>query len=375
MAINPRLAAIGPSLIRAVAAKRRPGSIDLGIGEPALRPSLAPFDEALRWVAENGCPYSPNAGLPELRERIAAHYGYPGCTDGQSVCITNGSQEALHAVFSALLDPACDEVLIVEPAFGSYVKLAELAGITVRTAALDATDGFAFDAARICAALTPRTRLLVICSPCNPTGRTLDAVQAQKLADHLRDRAGEPVIVLFDEVYRELRYAAAAVDFARLYAPVIAVNSLSKSNALTGLRLGWALGPRELIEPVIRAHTWATSAASTYAQRVALAIFADPKHLAEHSAWYRERAAEITALLERRKIAFAPIEGGFYAFMRFPGVADSVATAMTLAEEDDVLVIPGRAFGASGEGWLRMSWVAPLERIEEGLNRIVRRFG
>ena len=373
--MNPNLSGIAPSIIRAIAAKRTPTSIDLGLGEPTLRPEMRFFDEAGAWVAEHGCPYSFNAGDPELRERIAAHYGYPGMTKAEHVCVTTGSQEALYAVITGLLDPRTDVLTVIEPAFGSYVKIAELAGVTTQSIAMDPANGFAFDVEQIAESLDSRTRMLVICSPCNPTGRVLRRHDAQALADKLSERPGPPVIVVFDEVYRELTYIDDAASFAEFYPHTIAINSLSKSNALTGLRIGWTIAPDTYAPTLVKMHSWMSSAASTFGQRVANAIFREPGALEAHSAWYSRRVGPVTGELERYGFTHAPIEGAFYAFVSVPHMTDSVATAIAIAEEEDVLVIPGRAFGAGSSRWLRLSWVASLENFGEALARIAKRLG
>ncbi len=150
-----------------------------------------------------------------------------------------------------LLDPAVDELLVVEPAFPSYVKMATLGGVSVRTVSMLEDDGFAFDAERILAGIGPATRAIVICSPCNPTARVLRRDQAQLLVDALQRRGGEPIWLIHDEIYREQTFVDDAVDLAALYPQTIVTNSLSKSNALTGLRLGWILGPGAFVEQAV----------------------------------------------------------------------------------------------------------------------------
>ena len=135
--MNPSIAATGGSIIRALHGKRRPTSINLGLGEPTLMPDVAHFERATAWVAEHGCRYSTNIGDAELRAAIAAHYSYPGLDHADNICITTGSQEAVYVALRTLLDPACDEVLVVEPAFPVYAKIAQVEGIPCRRLALD----------------------------------------------------------------------------------------------------------------------------------------------------------------------------------------------------------------------------------------------
>jgi len=206
--MNPRVTEAAGSAIRALHSRRRHTSIDLGLGEPTLAPDVAFFERATRWVAEHGCRYSSNAGESDLREAIAAHYAYPSLDHADNVCVTTGSQEAVYVAMRTLLDPQCDEVLLVEPAFPVYAKIAQVEGIPLRRIALAPEDGFAFDEERILAAVGPRTRLIILCSPCNPTGRVISAAAVKTIAAALGARSGPPVYVLHDEIYREQHYTS-----------------------------------------------------------------------------------------------------------------------------------------------------------------------
>ncbi len=289
--MNPRVVSIPGSLIRQVAARKKHGSIDLGLGEPTLLPSRAHFEHAMRHVVEHGVKYAPNAGDPRLRAAIARHYGYPGMDTVANVCVTAGSQEAMYVTLMTLLDASRDELLVVEPAFPSYVKMAALGGVACRTVTMREDDGFAFDADRILAGVTAATRAIVFCSPCNPTGRVLAREQAELLASALERRGGDPVWLIHDEIYREQTFVDDAADLAQRYPHTIVTNSVSKSNALTGLRLGWILGPQPFVEQAIKAHAWVTSCTDTFAQQVAIHVF-ESDGLGEHSGWYADQRRE-----------------------------------------------------------------------------------
>jgi aspartate/methionine/tyrosine aminotransferase len=368
--VNPRVLEIPASLIRQVAAQRRATSIDLGLGEPTLTPTKAHLDAAMAHVTRHGMRYTPNAGEPALREAIARCYDYPEMSGGSNVCVTVGSQEAMFVAIKTLLDPAKDELLVVEPAFPSYVKMARLEGVDVRCVSMIESEDFAFDAARIVAAIGPRTRAILICSPCNPTGRVMTGEQGEQLIDALRARDGEPIWVIHDEIYREQVFVDDAVEFARIYPHAIVTNSLSKSNALTGLRLGWIIGPQHFVDQAIKTHAWMTSCADTFAQALALNIFQTPDGIREHAAWYATQREGVRRILIESGLRFLPIDGSFYACVRLPKGIASVDAAMTLIDKSDVLTIPGSIFGESFEGWLRLSWVAPLEKVREGVRRI-----
>lgn len=368
--MNPRVAQIGGSLIREIAAKRKPSSIDLGLGEPSLKANPEHLQAGMAYAAQHGLRYTVNAGDLHLRKSIAEHYAYPHLGSAENVCITTGSQEATYAVIKTLLDPARDEMLVVEPAFPSYAKMATLEGVSVRTVAMKEEDDFAFDPERILAALTPRTRLVVICSPCNPTARAIDRDAVNQLGDALFRRSSDPVWVLHDEIYREQTFIEDAGYFASVYPYTVVTNSVSKSNALTGLRLGWALTPSEIAPSLLKVHAWLTSCADTFAQQVALRIFTTPGALQEHAQWYVRQRDAAVEILEASGLRFIAPDGSFYACVRLPDGVESLKAAHALADGYDVIAIPGSAFGACFEGWLRLAWVAPVPLFAQGIERI-----
>ncbi|MNK30136.1 putative N-acetyl-LL-diaminopimelate aminotransferase [compost metagenome] len=367
--MNPVLKDIAPSIIRELHSRKHADSIDLGLGEPTLRPEMAPFEAATQWVAEHGCPYSPNPGFSELRGAIARHYAYPGLDQAANVCVTVGSQEALFVALKAVMDPAQDEALIVGPSYPLYPKLCQMEGIACREVMLDPYQSFRPDAQRVIASLGPKTRVLVLASPSNPTGRVWPREELEILAAALSQRE-QPITVISDEVYRELYFGdAPPPSMAEFYPRTIVVNSLSKSNALTGLRLGWLMGPSEVMAGVLKVHQFAVSCASTYSQRVALEVFRLGRlgELREHYAAQREFLLE---RLDHEGLGAVLPEGGFYAMIRLTGpwAGDSTKAAFALLERKNVVAIPGGAFGA--EGWLRISWVASHETLASGLSRI-----
>jgi aspartate/methionine/tyrosine aminotransferase len=371
--VNPLVEAIPPSLIRAINSRKREGDLDFGLGEPRLRPDPRAFEEALEWVREHGCPYSPNAGYPELRERIAGYLGLDG--GAEAVCVTVGSEEALYLAIKSLLDPARDEVLIVEPCYLAYPKLCMMEGVRYRTVALDASDGFVPRAERVLEALRPDTRLIILNTPSNPTGRIWSDEELEKLGRGLARRGGEPVHILADEVYRELYYTPTPPSSpARFHPHTLVAGSLSKSSALTGLRLGWLGGQPAVVRAAVKVHQFVNTAASTLSQQVALAIFRRPESLAAQRAWYLRARGALLAAASSSGVPLLEPDGAFYALVPLAGRSggDSVAAAERLLEEERVVTVPGRAFGESAEGWLRLSWVVDEAEMEEGLRRIGR---
>ncbi|HSU16956.1 pyridoxal phosphate-dependent aminotransferase [Longimicrobium sp.] len=375
--MNPLLAGIAPSLIRAINARKRPGDIDLGLGEPTLRPDPAPFEAALARVRDEGLPYTPNAGDSALREAIARCFAFPAMDAAANVCVTVGSEEALYLAIKSVLDPARDEVLIVEPCYLAYPKLCALEGVRHRTVALDAADGFCPRADAVLGALGPDTRMIILNTPCNPTGRVWPAAELRALADGLSARPGAPVYVLSDEVYRELYYTPERpASVADVYPHALVAGSLSKSNALTGLRLGWLMGSAEVIGAATKVHQLVNTAASTFSSHVALEIFRRPETLSAHRPLYAQQRELLMQSLTRHGVAHAPVEGAFYCFVRLPGrwASDSLGAAERLLDEHRVVTVPGIAFGAAGEGWLRLSGVAAPDALAAGIERVAQFF-
>ncbi len=369
--MNPRLTAIAPSLIRELHGKKRPSSIDLGLGEPALPPEHGPLRAALAWVEQHGCPYSPNPGLPELRAAVAKYHAYPGLTEAAQVGITVGSQEALSVAILALADPAVDEVLVIEPAYPLYAKLCEMFGVRVRSVALDPAEGFAPCAATVLAALRPETRIIVLASPANPSGRVWPSAELAALAAGLAARPGAPTFIVSDEVYRELYFGASAPESpAAHWAHTIVVGSISKSCALTGLRVGWFMAPASVATELHKAHQFLVSSTTTYGQRAAIEIFKQPALLSAHRPSYAAHRAALLAALDEVGLGYVVPEGAFYCLVRLRGArsTDSTAFAFALLQEADVVAIPGAAFGA--EGFVRLSFVGDPARNAEGVRRL-----
>lgn len=369
--LNPRLTQIPGSLIRAVNARKRPGDVDLGLGEPVIPPPAAPFEAAAAWVAQHGCPYSPNAGFLELREAIAHRYALPGLDQAANVCVTVGSQEAIALWLGAHAAPGA-ELLLVGPAYPAYAKLAALWGLAVREVLLPAATGFKPEARVVLDAIGPQTALVILASPGNPTGRVWPPEELQALAQGLAKAPGGPPALLLDAVYRELDasgHPPADRVLAEAGCPRLWVaNSLSKSHALTGLRLGWLLGPAQPMAEVVKLHQFLTTAAGTPAQRTALAVFTDPSPLSVQAEHYQKAREALHHALKEHGIPHAPSEGAFYTMVPLPTAWDDLATALHLVETQGVVTIPGQAFGAPG--WLRLSAVAEPELLREGVRRL-----
>lgn len=357
--MNPRLTSLEPSLIRELNARKKPGDIDLGLGEPVLSPDPAVLEAGLRWMNDNGCRYSPNLGFLEVRQAVGDYLGLPA----ERVCLTNGSQQALYLALFTALDPERDEVLVVEPGYPAYAKIAQMLGLKVRSACLSGESGFAPSASPVLAALRPETRAVVLASPNNPSARIWPRAELERLQAGLENR-----YLVFDEVYRELYYTPEPPARPAMEQTLV-VGGLSKCAALTGLRLGWLGAPADLMPLVLRAHQLMTTACSTYSQRVALELL-QAGRIGAQRPLYLERRQSLLEALDGLQ-AVEP-EGAFYCMVKIPGSTGSLEVALQLLEQERVVTVPGVAFGA--EGWLRISWAGDPEDVRFGLERLQRFF-
>lgn len=360
-----RLTGIELSLIRQINALATPLSVNLGIGEPNVVP-----DARLRAMAERAATmpwrYSPNAGALSLRKKLCA--GTPFDPKSE-VCVTAGTQEGLFSIFTAYVNPG-DEVLVPNPGFVSYATLAKICGATPVTYALEPPD-WQIDVAALRAKITPKTKLIVINSPSNPLGAVIPRETLAAIAD-----LGP--LVVSDEIYREIWYDAPPASMLDLEPRdnVIVVNGLSKSHAMTGLRLGWIFAREAVMKPIITAHQYVATCASVFSQALAEMILDDPtwneSWLANVRAQFAtQREAALYAIRHELEADLAPPAGAFYAFAPVPS-CDTIPFAKTLATDAAVLVIPGLAFGSRGQGFIRISYAAPVEQITAGIERIGR---
>lgn len=367
--IAQRLQGIGISLIRQVNALATPLSINLGLGEPNIEPDATLREIAASVAAHGSWHYSPNSGLPKLRALLAAHYG-GGPDPASEICVTAGTTVGQFAIVQALIDPG-DEALIPDPGFSSYPTVLRMAGATAVPYLLEPPN-WRVDVARLEASITPRTKMIIVNSPSNPTGavageETLDAIVA------IAERHG--IYVLSDEVYRSVYYGdKPPATMCGKSKNVIVTDGLSKSHSMTGLRLGWIVADRALMTPIATAHQYIATCASVFSQEVATAIFERPAWNAEWLESVREqfvmqRDAALHAVEHELHAAIPAPGGAFYLFVPVP-TRDTETLARSLATEAAVLAIPGVAFGMKGEGFLRISYASGVETIHRGIARI-----
>jgi aspartate/methionine/tyrosine aminotransferase len=368
MSLKPaaRLGALKPSPIRILSEGAPEDAIPLGLGEPTwdlpepARQSLA---------EEHGaCAYGPNAGWPELRAALAAFHG----ARTEEVLVTCGSEEALFALAQAYLDPG-DQVLVPDPGFPAYAAVARLAGAEPVPYALNAEQRFALDADRFEAALNgaPKAKLAVLNHPSNPTGGGASASELARVAD-LCDARG--VLLLSDEVYRELHCGHRPPSLREVSERALITTSVSKGWGAPGLRVGWLVGPADLLPPIRTVHAFAVTAASAPSQRAAAALVEASETVLPDAREEVRRRFE--ALREAWQEGFgeklAPPVGGFYHWLRLPEAAhaDPMSFCLQLRDEAKVVLVPGIAFGEGGRAYARLSFAARPEQIREGVRRL-----
>jgi len=350
--------------------------ISLGVGEPDF---VTPWHirEAAIYALERGrTSYTSNLGLLKLREAIARNVeknfqvAYAPKTE---ILVAVGVSEAMDLAFRALINPG-DEVIYHEPCYVSYAPGIALAGGVPVAVPCRAEDGFSVTAEAIERAATPKSKLLVLNFPTNPTGGTMTRAELEKIAEIACRR---DLLVFTDEIYAELTFEGQHVSIASLpgmKARTIFLHGFSKAYAMTGFRIGYACGPAELIEAMMRIHQYSMLCASIISQEAALeALERGEQDTIEMREQYRLRRNFIVNAFNDMGLPCLLPRGSFYAFpdIRARGL-DSRQFALQLLESEKVACVPGSAFGPSGEGFVRCCFATALDRIEEAAERMAR---
>ena len=376
--VAQHVAAMPPSGIREFfeLVQGRPDVISLGVGEPDFATPWHIREAAIFSLERGQTSYTSNLGLLKLREAIgqyvAEQFG-PAYDPGEGILVTVGVSEALDLALRALINPG-DEVIYHEPCYVSYSPSIALAHGVPVPVACQAEDGFAVTAAGIEAAITPRSRVLILNFPTNPTGGTMTRETLQPIAELA---VKHDLIVITDEIYAELTYEGEHVSPASLPGMrerTLFLHGFSKAYAMTGFRIGFACGPAELVQAMTRIHQYSMLCASIVSQEAALEAFrngAGP--MSEMREAYRQRRNLMVDAFNAMGLACNLPRGSFYAFPSVAGTGlDSREFATRLLQEENVAAVPGDAFGASGAGFLRCCFAASLGQIETAMDRMAR---
>jgi aminotransferase len=385
--IARRVAEVPPSGIRKFfdIAATMDDIISLGIGEPDFVTPDVIRRAGIASLERGETRYTSNSGIAELRraiaEKWAALYGVAYHPE-EEVLITVGGSEALYLALTAILNPG-DEVIIPQPCFVSYAPEVVFAGGTAVPIATHVETEFQVTGAQIEAAVTPRTRAILIGYPSNPTGAVLER---ERMVEIAAVAARHDLLVISDEIYDRLVYGTARhTTFSALPGMrdrTVVLGGFSKDYAMTGWRLGYALGPADILGAMRKVHQYTIMSAPTTAQVAAITAMTDPRAeeavQAMRESYDVRRRLLVGGLNSIGMPTFEP-RGAFYAFpdIRVSGM-DSDAFAWTLLEEEKVAAVPGPAFGLGGEGYVRMCYATAKDKIEEALERMhrfVRRHG
>lgn len=363
-----RMDGIERTLIRQVFDAAPPHAINLGLGQPDLPSPASVCLAGVGGIAAGRTGYGPTAGETDLRAAIAERYR-PFASGPESVLVTIGSQEALFACCLTLLDPG-DEVLYPDPGYPAYAVVARLVGAVGVPYPLRADRGFRLDPDDVASRLTERTRLAIVCSPSNPTGAIQPRDELARLTASLESHG---VAWLSDEIYSGFSYEGPCPSPCELSREGIVISGLSKDMSMTGWRVGWVVGPPEIVARIIAAHQYLVTCASTVSQRAALAAFGaeGERERRRFLELFRgRRSLMVESLAKIEGVRFRPPDGAFYVFADVSRFGSSLPLAQRILERRNVITIPGIAFGPRGEGFLRLSYAASAEHIVEGVRRI-----
>ncbi|MFE4571048.1 aminotransferase class I/II-fold pyridoxal phosphate-dependent enzyme [Paenibacillus chitinolyticus] len=376
--LSSRVRDIRPSGIRAFFDLNAAGgdTISLGVGEPDFVTPEKVREACIQALREGQTQYTSNAGSMELREELSAYLAdsYTLSYDPeQEIIVTVGSSEAVDLALRAVINPG-DEVLIPAPSYVAYEPITHLHGGKIVEVAAAVQEQFKLTPQALQAAITSHSKALMINYPCNPTGTVMTEQDWLPIVELI---IKHNLVVISDEVYAELTYGRKHVSIASfpgMKERTIVISGFSKAFAMTGWRVGYACGPRELIAGMLKIHQYTAMCAPTLAQ---IAAIESLRHgLAakdEMVASYNERRKLFVAGLNAIGLTCHEPEGAFYAF---PSIASTSMSsqqfALRLLEEAKVAVVPGHVFGSGGEGFIRCSYAASLFDLEKGLERMGR---
>lgn len=377
--LNPQIVEIKPSGIRKFfdLAETMENVISLGVGEPDFPTPWQVRKAGIASLERGRTKYTSNSGLVALRDEISLwlERRYKLKYDPASeILVSVGGSEAIDAAIRALVSKG-DEVIIPQPSYVCYEPLTLLAGGVPVIIETKACDDFKVTPEQLRAAITPRTKLLILPYPCNPTGAIMEKEDILALSKVLE---GTDIIVLSDEIYSELTFGGTAhvspATVEGMYERTITVNGFSKAFSMTGWRLGFACGPRELIKQMTKIHQFAIMCAPTTAQYAAVeALRGCDEVIEDMRREYDRRRRLIVSGFNRLGLSCREPKGAFYAFPSVEGTGlSSDEFCERLLQSQQVAVVPGTAFGKGGEGFFRASYCYSNEHIIEALARIER---
>ena len=375
--LSDKIVNIAPSGIRKFfdIVSEMPEAISLGVGEPDFDTPWKIREEGIYSLERGRTFYTSNSGLVELRQAICDYSKRKYNLDyNEKEClVTIGGSEAIDIAFRAILNPG-DEVIVIQPCFVSYAPCVILAGGTPVYLNLSVENEFKLTVEELEMVVTDKTKAIIMAYPNNPTGAIMTKEELEPIADFIKEK---DLVVLSDEIYSELTYGCdhtSIASFPGMKERSIVINGFSKAFAMTGWRLGYALGPEEVMEQMTKIHQFAIMAAPTTSQYAAIQAMTDcDKEVEEMKESYNQRRRYLIKAFERMGLECFEAKGAFYMF---PSIKEFGLTseefATKLLEEEELAVVPGSAFGECGEGFIRISYAYSINELKEALSRIER---
>ncbi len=354
------------SLIRRIAELAAPGSINMGLGEIQY-----PVDARVKQIMQDVCSadhyfYTPNQGLPELRNAIAGYYD--NLVQTEQICVTNGSAEAIFTTLYSLIDPS-DTVAIMDPGYPAYKTIITMLGGGCQVLTLT-PPAFSIDIEKLQELLLAKPKALIFSNPSNPTGCTLSLQEMKTLSDFCLEN---DILLIVDEIYKDLYLNEKLPSFIKLSDKHIIISGVSKSLCLSGIRLGWVVAPIELNRSFTNTHQYLTTCASVVSQRTAQKILeTDYWQIVEDT---RQKLILAETMVKEQltqcipNVEFSHNQAAPYIFFRTDLVDDDITFCQDLAKLG-LVIIPGAAFGKSGTGWLRLNYGIAHDLLESGLIKL-----
>jgi hypothetical protein len=377
--LSRKVIAIKPSGIRTFfdIVRTMEGAISLGVGEPDFDTPWSIREEGIYSLERGRTFYTSNSGLAELREEITNYmrrrFGVSYDPD-REVIVTVGGSEGIDLACRAMLNPG-DEVIIPQPSYVSYEPCAILAGATPVVLELKEKDRFKLTAEELEKKISKNTKLLILPFPNNPTGSVMSLEELRSIAELVMRH---DLYVVSDEIYTELTYTgeapASITQIPGMRERTIVINGFSKAYAMTGWRLGYACGPAEILQQMVKIHQFAIMCAPTTSQYAAVRALRDcDEDIARMREAYNQRRRYLLKRLEDMGIPCFEPEGAFYIFPNIQKFGlSSEQFCRRLLQEEKVAVVPGNAFGESGEGFVRISYAYSLKQLKEAMERMER---